>query len=258
MTESHYIGQELSIFAQAVNWKRYYSEHIRPYLTGDVLEVGAGLGVNTKFLKSENATSWTCLEPDPSLVAQMRAAFMKDSRLIDCRIETKTTESLSSELRFDVILYIDVLEHIENDHAELDRAVRLLRQNGRIIVLAPAHQWLYTSFDSAIGHYRRYNRRSLQALTPRGCRLIRLFYLDSIGMLASLINRICLRRPMPKTPEILLWDRGLIRLSRIIDKIALNLVGKSLLAVWQLERSGYGPVELQKRAEPTLQTLNQS
>ena len=201
MTESHYIGQELSIFALAVNWKRYYSAHIRPHLTGDVLEVGAGLGANTRFLKSRDLSSWTCLEPDPALADQVRAAFMKDSRLADCAVETTTTKSLGNDRRFDAILYLDVLEHIEDDRAELDRAARLLRLRGKIVVLAPAHQWLFTAFDSAIGHYRRYDRRSLRALTPHGCRLISLSYLDSVGMLASLVNRLFLRQPMPKKPR---------------------------------------------------------
>jgi SAM-dependent methyltransferase len=235
MTESHYIGQELSIFALAVNWKRYYSARIRPYLSGDVLEVGAGLGANTRFLKSRAVSSWTCIEPDPALAEQMRAGFAKDSLLSDCIVETKTTESIGKNRRFDAILYLDVLEHIADDRAELDRAARLLRPSGKIIVLAPAHQWLFTAFDSAIGHHRRYNRRSLRAIAPRGCRLVSLSYLDSVGMLASLTNRIFLRQPMPRESQILLWDRVLVRLSRIVDQVSLHKIGKSLLAVWQMD-----------------------
>ena len=44
MSETHYVGQELDVFAHAVHWKRYWSSQIEPYLRGDVLEVGAGLG----------------------------------------------------------------------------------------------------------------------------------------------------------------------------------------------------------------------
>jgi SAM-dependent methyltransferase len=235
MTESHYIGQELHIFALAVNWKRYYSAQIRTHLTGDVLEVGAGLGANTRFLKSRDLSSWTCLEPDPELVEKMRATFVKDSLLSDCLIETNTTESLGNDRRFDAILYLDVLEHIADDRAEIDRAARLLRPRGKIIVLAPAHQWLFTAFDSAIGHYRRYDRRSLRALTPPGTRLISLSYLDSVGMLASVVNRIFLRQPMPSRGQILVWDRAFVRLSRVVDEVCFHRVGKSLLAVWQLD-----------------------
>ena len=235
MKESHYIGQELTIFALAVNWKSYYSAYIRPHLTGDVLEVGAGLGANTRFLKSRDVMSWTCIEPDPAMVQEMRAGFAKDNLLSDCVVEAKTTEGLGEDRSFDAILYLDVLEHIEDDRAELDRAARLLRRGGKIVVLAPAHQWLFTAFDTAIGHYRRYDRKSLQALAPHGCRLIGLSYLDSVGMLASLINRLFLRQPMPKRGQILLWDRLFVRLSKIVDEVSFHRVGKSLLAVWQRE-----------------------
>src|SRR5262249_34724234 len=134
MTESHYMGRELSTFAVAVNWKRYFSARIRPHLSGDVLEVGAGLGANTRFLKSRELSSWTCLEPDPALVEEMRVTFMKDRRLADCSIEMKTTESMGNAPLFDAILYLDVLEHIEDDRSELQRAARLLRPNGKIVV----------------------------------------------------------------------------------------------------------------------------
>ena len=75
--------------------------------------------------------------------------------------------------RFDAVLYIDVLEHIEDDRGELERATRLLREGGYLIVLSPAHQWLFSPFDEAIGHFRRYDRRSLGALQPAGTALRR-------------------------------------------------------------------------------------
>src|SRR5713226_3112427 len=163
MKQQNYIGQELEVFANAINWKRYYSVQIRPYLTGDVLEVGAGLGVNTQFLRSPQALSWTCLEPDPDLAERMRARFAANLQLADCRVEAATLEALEPTRRFDAIAYIDVLEHIADDRQELRRAAGLLRSGGRIVVLAPAHQWLYAPFDRAIGHHRRYNTRRLRA-----------------------------------------------------------------------------------------------
>src|SRR5579871_3500315 len=146
MSDLPYVGKELDIFAHAVHWKRYWSSQIRPYLGGDVLEVGSGIGANTAFLKSESVSSWTCLEPDPELAIQTRTAFLARPQLADCRVEVGTTMTLDADRRFDAILYIDVLEHIENDREELERASRLLRSGGTIIVLAPAHQWLFTPF----------------------------------------------------------------------------------------------------------------
>ena len=68
------------------------------------------------------------------------------------------------------MLYIDVLEHIEHDLDELARAASHLAPGGHLVVLAPAHQALFSDFDRAIGHYRRYNRAGLQKLAPAGLR----------------------------------------------------------------------------------------
>jgi len=70
-----YLGQELEIFAHAQNWKRYWAAALLPYVRNDVLEVGAGLGANTRLLLSSQPTRirrWVCLEPDPRLLEQLR------------------------------------------------------------------------------------------------------------------------------------------------------------------------------------------
>lgn len=233
MSVTNYVGHELDIFSHAVNWKKYWSSEIRPYLLGDVLEVGAGLGVNTPFLKSAGISSWTCLEPDPELCERMRINFLGQPPFADCQQKTGTTEILGSDPRYDTILYIDVLEHIKDDRAELGRASNLLRIGGRIIVIAPAHQWLYTAFDRAIGHYRRYTRSSLSNCSPGDCELEQLYYLDSVGIFASSMNRFFLHRDMPRLKEIEFWDHFIVPASRILDPFTFHRIGKSLVGVWR-------------------------
>jgi len=62
--ETPYVGQELDLFALADNWKSYVKAQIAIYLTGDVLEVGAGIGATTAALHDGTARRWVCLEPD--------------------------------------------------------------------------------------------------------------------------------------------------------------------------------------------------
>lgn len=153
--------------------------------------------------------------------------------LSDCHIENGTTETLGHNRQFDAIVYIDVLEHIEADREELARASSLLRKRGTIIALAPAHQWLYTSFDSAIGHFRRYNKSSLSSCSPPGCDVVKLHYLDSAGMLASMGNRFCLRQSMPGMRQIMFWDRFLVPITEWLDPLTLYTIGKSILVIWR-------------------------
>lgn len=237
-----YGGGELDLFAEAINWKKYWSSTIRESIGGDVLEVGAGIGANTPFLKSGRTASWTCLEPDPAHAERIRRAFAAQSALADCKVQTATIADLGPERRFDTILYIDVLEHIADDRLELQRAAHLLRDGGRIVVLVPAHQSLYTPFDKANGHFRRYGKDSLLACSPDNCRLTRLICLDSVGLLASMSNRFILRRSRPTRGQILFWDRAFVLPSRYLDRLTGYKIGKSMIGIWE-KRDDNGKVK---------------
>ena len=235
MSDLPYVGQELDIFAYATHWKRYWASCVRPFLTGDVLEVGAGIGANTPLLAPHAVRSWVCLEPDAKLAERAAATLAADPATSRCEVLLGTTQSLRHDRRFDVLLYIDVLEHIEHDKNELAGAASFLKKSGRLIVLSPAHQRLFTPFDQSIGHYRRYDRASLTACGPQSCALSRLWYLDAVGMLASCGNRLLLQQAMPTLRQILFWDRYLVPPSTFMDRLLFHRVGKSILAVWTKE-----------------------
>lgn len=233
MTQYTYEGSELDLFADARVWKSSLHRQLAPFLGSEVLEVGAGFGGTTRFLCKGNHQRWVCLEPDEQLASRVAASIADGSLPGCCEVAVGTTSRLSDDARFDTILYIDVVEHIEHDAAELARAANLLKPGGFLAVLSPAHQWLYTPFDEAIGHYRRYSKRSLAALSPPGLDLVRLRYLDAVGLLASLGNRLVLRSAMPNARQIAFWDRYLVRASRVIDPLVNYQLGKSVLGLWK-------------------------
>jgi hypothetical protein len=142
-------------------------------------------------------------------------------------------EDLGASEEYDTVLYVDVLEHIEHDREQLDRSARLLASGGHIVVLAPAHSWLFSRFDEAIGHLRRYDKRMLRGISPPGCTLVSLGYLDSVGLLLSLANVVVLRRPMPTIANIKFWDRVVIPVSRYTDRLLRFTLGKSIVAAWR-------------------------
>lgn len=222
-----YVGSELDLFRAAAHWKTYVATQLLPWVSGRVLDVGAGIGANLAYLMHPGVTNWLALEPDPALAARIPAA--------DPRVEPRcgTLADIPVAQRCDTVLYIDVLEHIEDDRAELAAAAAHLNPSGRLIVLSPAHPFLFSPFDAAIGHFRRYTRRSLAALDPPGCRLRRLRLLDSVGLLASLANRLLLRSAMPTPAQIALWDGAMVPLSRWLDPVFGYRLGKSVIAVWE-------------------------
>jgi SAM-dependent methyltransferase len=228
-----YEGKELELFAQARNWKTYWSGKIRPHLGKSVLEVGAGLGTNTPFLLGPAQESWLCLEPDAALTAQIPATLTHEPRRGIVQTRTGTLRDLSANETFDTVLYIDVLEHIEDDLDEMRAALAHLSPKGKIIVLSPAQPGLFTEFDRALGHYRRYTRRSLRACTPTGATLIEIYALDSFGLMASVANKLFLHQSIPSPKQIAFWDGCLVPVSRWTDPLIGFSLGKSLIGVWQ-------------------------
>lgn len=232
-TELAYVGEELDLFARATNWKAYLSREIQPALHGDVAEVGAGIGSMTRVLMHEGVRSWTCIEPDRAMAGDLADRIRTFSHAARIRVVPGVLNDLPSDTRFDAIIYIDVLEHIEDDAGELATAAAHLAPGGTLVVLAPAHQWLFSPFDSALGHFRRYDKRALAAAAPPSLRLERLDYLDAAGLTASIANRVLLDQQMPTPAQIGVWDRVLVPVSRAIDPLFAGAVGKSVLAIWR-------------------------
>jgi SAM-dependent methyltransferase len=233
MTNFTYVGSELELFREAQNWKAYWSRLLGSYLGNEVLEVGAGIGGTTEILCKGSQRRWVCLEPDPVLTNTLRATITNAYLLKCCEARLGTLQSLNKEEMFDTILYVDVLEHIKDDKMEIRLAANHLKDGGFLVVLAPAHQWLFTPFDEAIGHYRRYNKNMFYAVAPDTLECIDLKYLDCIGLVASLGNRFILKSKMPNKKQILFWDRFMVPFSRVFDPLIQYSVGKSIFGVWR-------------------------
>jgi SAM-dependent methyltransferase len=228
-----YIGQELDLFTEARRWKAYVRSALAPYIRGNVLEVGAGLGTTTRALRDATPDRWTCLEPDATLATRLTESLQAEPLPTPVEVRIGTVAELDPSERFDSILYIDVLEHIANDVQELERAQACLHPGGRLIVLCPAHNYLFSPFDQAIGHHRRYDRRMIRALNPPGVQLETCFYLDSLGILLSLGNRLLLRSATPTHAQIAFWDTWIVPTSRVVDRLTLRNLGKTVIAAWR-------------------------
>ena len=229
-----YPGSELELFSTASRWKQYVAALVAPYVAGPVLDVGAGIGAHVPYLFKPEIREWLCLEPDQELASRLTGRIVRGELPSACRVFNGVLDQLDNDKHFRTILYFDVLEHVSDDRTELANAAGRLSNGGALIVLAPAHQFLFSEFDRAIGHYRRYGSQSLKSLAPPECRLVLYRMLDSLGFFASLANRLILHSETPTPKQIRFWDQALVPLSRHLDRYLRYQVGKSVLAVWRM------------------------
>ncbi len=229
-----YVGGELALFRHARNWKAYMRRKLAPYIRGSVIEVGAGIGGTTENLADlTGVTAWLCVEPDAEQYLALEQLRADGAIPAHCAVHRGYLADLPPA-GADTVIYIDVLEHIEDDRGELALAAGHLKPGGRVVVLAPAYQSLFGPFDEAVGHYRRYTLRQLRALAdPTVLREEAAFHLDSVGLAASLANKLVLGQSLPTPAQVALWDKAMVPVSRLLDPLTFNRFGKSAIMVWQ-------------------------
>lgn len=194
------------------------------------LDVGCGDGLFFRRLATY-ADAVEGVEPDAALVTGTE----RDGGTIHVR---PFDASFRPEGRYDLMLFLDVLEHIEDAAEAVDHAASLLDPGGVVLVTVPAYRHLWTTHDDLNRHVTRYTRGELAALLGRAFTVetVRPFFRWVHG--AKLVQRAmeAVRRPEPAPPRIppAPLNRAMYRLSRLEEKLLGGWglpVGSSLLAV---------------------------
>ena len=146
----NYPGKELEMFDKAHFWRKYLHLVIKKFIGKKILEVGAGVGSFTKIYVKENVDT-TLSEIDNVNYEILKKTFDLQKNV---KVENKFIDQFNET--FDTILYLSVLEHIENDKKEILNALEKLEDKGHLIICVPAHNYMYSNFDKEIGHFRRY------------------------------------------------------------------------------------------------------
>ena len=220
-----YDGWELVYFDKATNFRNYQFYLIKNYIKGNIAEIGPGNGENLKYYKHLGKNIFL-YEPTIKSFIKLKKLFKKSNIFI------KNNYFKKSRKKFDTILYLDVLEHIKNDRIELLKAYKALKKNGHLIINVPAFPHLFSNFDRDVNHLRRYNKKCILNLTKGlKIRYVKMIYYDSLGYLLSLLSKIFVKEYKKKFKEkIKFWD-FFMPLSRFIDVVTFNLIGKSLLII---------------------------
>ena len=220
---------EFSALAEARNYRQALFAEFGPFLKGEVIEVGAGIGQMTEHLLSLPGVSRAlAVEPDRGFCVQHRAQFPTHEIL------EGTAADLTPGTACDAVLSINVLEHIEHDQAELKRYAALLNpRGGALCLFVPARPEIYAPIDKDFGHFRRYTRPELQGkLREAGFSIISLHYFNWVGYFAWWLNFCCLKKRSFERQKVRFYDRMVFPLVHALEFRALRPpFGQSLIAV---------------------------
>jgi SAM-dependent methyltransferase len=115
------------------------------------------------------------MEEHPELIGAARAAGL------DVRAGSLPRDLVVPEGWADLVLMLDVLEHLDDDEQALHTAWKALRPGGVILVTVPAFAWLWSGHDVALGHRRRYAAGALRALVAEaGFRIEHVSYFNTL------------------------------------------------------------------------------
>ncbi len=118
-------------------------------------DIGCGTGVQRCSLEAD--TAWTVDGADLNLGALNRVPVGR-GQVLYYDVTEERAEFIES---YDVVTLLDVLEHIEETRPFLTSILRHLRPGGHLVVNVPALQSLFSRYDTAAGHMRRYRKDTL-------------------------------------------------------------------------------------------------
>ncbi|MCR4295369.1 MAG: class I SAM-dependent methyltransferase, partial [Elusimicrobia bacterium] len=132
---------------------------------------------------------------------------------------------------FDTIVCMNVLEHIEDDRATLSRFLGLLKPGGKLVLVVPAHRWLFNPLDAHDGHFRRYEKAELrEKLETAGFGVVHESTFNLFGIAGWFLNGTILRRKDLPAGQMGLFNKA-APLLFWLENLVGPPVGLSLLAV---------------------------
>ena len=207
-------------------------EELRPFLGQRVIEVGCGLGNLLKhFIDRELVIG---IETCSETVMEVKRKFADFGNVLICEYSITDPSVLAlQEMRFDSAVSLNVFEHIQDDELAMHHTALLLRPSGHFVLIAPAHQWLYGTMDSSIGHLRRYTKAlAKEKLEKAGFRIVHQKYLNTLGAIGWFVNGRLLRRTVPPSGQLRIFN-AIVPILKAAERAFPPPFGISLMTVAQ-------------------------
>jgi SAM-dependent methyltransferase len=228
------IGFEtLDVIGKANRFNHWMFSIIEPYCSGQILEIGSGIGNISAFFISGNANIYLSdINPEYCRFLARKFPLPKSKiisiDLLDADFDVKFQHLFNS---FDTIFALNVLEHIPDHDQALQNAFKLLKYSGRLIILVPANPFLYCRFDKELGHCRRYSKKLLRnTILQNNFQVEKLFRFNLVGIGAWFLFGKLFGRKQIEGGEMGLFNK-LVPIFKLMDKITFRIIGLSLIVI---------------------------
>jgi SAM-dependent methyltransferase len=198
-------------------YNRWLHERFESFLGDRILEVGSGVGNQTRFFIDDRERV-VASDIEPHYVRELTSRFADRRNVRIASYRFPLDGPSRAELRddaIDTIVCMNVLEHIEDDVATLTDFATVLPSHGRLVLLVPSLKALYGTLDQHLNHYRRYDQEELRAkLRASGFTIDTMRFLNRVAVPGWWLNsRVLKRKVLPKGQlRFFKWIMPLLRL----------------------------------------------
>ena len=211
---------------------------LKPFLGGNILEVGSGIGTISQKIVNDFPNSQIVLSDiDSRYISILNNRFNSIDNVKCLKFDLGNIYDLKNiNQKIDSVLAVNVLEHLEDDVLALNNIYNILDNKGKFIILIPAHKFLFNCIDKAIGHHRRYTKKEIvQKISKTKFKINKVFYFNFFSIFGWYIQGNILKKMITEKYKISLFNL-LIPIQKFVEKyITRNKIGISLIVVLEKE-----------------------
>lgn len=191
------IEKDLGVLKESLNYQALLMKKVEPFLGKSILEVGSGIGTYTEqFANLGSINTVVALEQEADFCDFLRSKQNRHISVCCLSVEDfiKSSKHINHNWNTDTVVMMNVLEHIKDDEEILRELSRALPAKGRIILITPARQFLFSVLDENYGHYRRYDKRTISNLARKlDLNIVENSYFNTLGFFGWLMGAKLLR-----------------------------------------------------------------
>jgi len=229
--------ETLEVISDAGKFNQWMYETIKPHCSGNILEIGSGIGnISDYFLKDNFEISlsdlsseyFRILEEKYADFGNLKGLFTLD--FAENELERKYPHLIG---QFDTVFALNVLEHVADHEQSIKNCYSLLKPGGKLVILVPAFQVLFNKFDVALEHQRRYTPKNLrEVMTISDFKIIHTQFFNVTGILGWIVSGNLMGNNTISSSQMRFYDR-LVPVWKIVDWLLGRFLGLSVICVAQ-------------------------